>query len=99
MGTIFTSMSLVRNQQNRLHRGLKEKSEVESVIRVWLYERRKRTNFVYYIAFRYPTKSYSKHKFIACKSFYSKMLNLFPNRIHLNFPLPNTCISLYTLYD
>jgi len=44
--------------------GFKKKSEVESVIRVWLYERRERTNFVYYIAFRYPTKSYSKYKFI-----------------------------------
>lgn len=96
MGTIFTSMSLVRNQQNRLHRGLK-KSEIETVIRVRLYERRERTNFVYYIAFRYPTKSYSRRKFIACKSFYNKMLNLFPNHIHLNYYVPNTCISIHSL--
>lgn len=76
--------------------GLKKKSEVESVIRAWLYETKERTNFVYYIAFRYPTKSYSKHKFIACKSFYNKMLNLFSNHTYLNFPVPNICISLYT---
>jgi len=56
--------------------GFKKKSEEESVIRVRLYERRERTNFVYYIAFGYPTKSYSRRKFIACKSFYNKMLIL-----------------------
>lgn len=73
-----------------------KKNEVESVIRVRLYEKRGRTNFVYYIAFFYPTKSYSRHKFIACKSFYSKMLNLFPNYIHLNFPVPDICIFIYS---
>jgi hypothetical protein len=48
MGPIFTSVSLVGNQQNRLHRGFK-KSAVENVIRIMLYERRERTNCTFAI--------------------------------------------------
>lgn len=77
MGTIFTSMSLVRNEQNRLHRGLKKRSRERNQSSA-LRKEGKRKKFVYYIAFRYPIKSYSRHKFTAC----NQMVNLFPNHIY-----------------